>query len=44
MRNRLVHQYDAIDDAVVLGAVGDARRPFAAYVAVVERLVTAEER
>jgi uncharacterized protein YutE (UPF0331/DUF86 family) len=44
MRNRLVHQYDAIDDAVVLGAVGDARRLFAAYVAAVEQLVTAEER
>jgi uncharacterized protein YutE (UPF0331/DUF86 family) len=44
MRNRLVHQYDAIDDAVVLGAVGDARRLFAAYVAAVERFVTAEER
>jgi len=44
MRNRLVHQYDAIDDAVVLQAVGDARRLFAAYVVAVERLVTAEER
>jgi len=44
LRNRLVHQYDEIDDAVVLRAVGEARRLFTAYVEAVERLVTAEGR
>ncbi|HEX9581194.1 MAG TPA: DUF86 domain-containing protein [Gemmatimonadales bacterium] len=36
LRNRLVHQYEAIDDAIVLGAVAGARRDFAEYVAAVE--------
>ena len=44
LRNRLVHQYDEIDDAVVLRAVGEARRLFTAYVEAVERLLTAEGR
>lgn len=44
LRNRLVHQYDEIDDAVVLRAVGEARRLFTAYVEAIERLVTAEGR
>lgn len=26
LRNRLVHQYDAVNDAIVLAAVGQARR------------------
>jgi uncharacterized protein YutE (UPF0331/DUF86 family) len=33
----LVHEYDAIDDAIVLEAVREARRLFAAFVAAVER-------
>lgn len=41
LRNRLVHEYDEIDDAVVLGAVADACRLFAEYVAAVERYLTA---
>jgi len=40
LRNRLVHEYDAIDDALVLRAVGEARRDFAAFVAAVERYVS----
>jgi len=41
LRNRLVHEYDVIDDAIVLAAVHLARRDFAAYVAAVEVYVTA---
>lgn len=37
LRNRLVHEYDAIDDAIVLAAVRDARRQLAAFVAAIER-------
>jgi uncharacterized protein YutE (UPF0331/DUF86 family) len=40
LRNRLVHEYDAIDDDRVLGAVGEAVREFGAYVAAVERWLT----
>lgn len=36
LRNRLVHEYDAIDDAIVLEAVRDARRLFPRYVRAVE--------
>lgn len=36
LRNRLVHEYDAIDDATVLNAVGQARRSFADYAGAVE--------
>lgn len=36
LRNRLVHEYDAIDDEIVLDAVTRARRDFAEYVAAVE--------
>ena len=43
LRNRLVHQYDAIDDALVLQAMGGARRLFTAYVDAVEQFVAAEE-
>ena len=39
LRNRLVHEYDAIDDAVVLGAVGEARRLFRDFVAAIEQYV-----
>lgn len=36
LRNRIVHEYDAIDDAIVLRAAGTAAHQFAAYVAAVE--------
>lgn len=37
LRNRLVHEYDAIDDAIVLAAVRDARRQFSEFVAAIEQ-------
>ena len=37
LRNRLVHEYDAIDDAIVLAAVRFARQEFAAFVAAIEQ-------
>lgn len=36
LRNRLVHEYDDIDDSLVLDSVAEARRSFAEYVATVE--------
>lgn len=36
LRNRLVHEYEDVDDAIVLGAVREARRSFRAYAAAVE--------
>ncbi len=36
LRNRLVHEYEEIDDAIVLRAVGEARVSFADYVAELE--------
>lgn len=42
LRNRLVHEYDDIDDAIVLRAVGEARREFAEFVAAVERYLSAQ--
>lgn len=39
LRNRLVHEYDEIDDAIVLRAVGEARRSFADYVSAIERFL-----
>ena len=44
LRNRLVHEYDAIDDAVVLAAIAQARRLFTAYVTAVEAGLTAGGR
>jgi len=41
LRNRLVHEYDAVNDAIVLEAVRQARRDFTAYVAAIERYLTA---
>jgi uncharacterized protein YutE (UPF0331/DUF86 family) len=41
LRNRLVHEYDVIDDAIVLDAVGRARRDFAAYVTAIEQYLAA---
>ena len=37
MRNRLVHEYDAIVDAIVLDAVRKAQSLFPQYVAAIER-------
>lgn len=37
LRNRLVHEYDEIDDGIVLGAVRTAQARFGAYVEAVER-------
>lgn len=39
LRNRIVHDYDEIDDGIVLDAVGEARRLFPSYVAAVERFL-----
>ncbi len=39
LRNRLVHEYDEIDDAIVLKAVAEARRDFASYVEALERFL-----
>jgi len=44
LRNRLVHEYDALDDAIVLAAVGEACRGFTAYVAAVERYLERQPR
>jgi uncharacterized protein YutE (UPF0331/DUF86 family) len=41
LRNRLVHEYDEIDDLIVLAAVGRAQRDFGDYVAAVERFLQA---
>jgi uncharacterized protein YutE (UPF0331/DUF86 family) len=40
LRNCLVHEYAAIDDAIVLAAIERARRDFATYVAAVERYLS----
>lgn len=44
LRNRLVHEYDEIDDAIVHAAVGLARRQFAEYVAAIERYLASQGR
>lgn len=41
LRNRLVHEYDEIDDAIVLRAVSTAQDQFASYVAEIERYLAA---
>jgi len=43
LRNRLVHEYDRIDDAMVLAAVTEARSHFAAFVAAVEHWLARDE-
>lgn len=40
LRNRLVHEYDDINDEIVLKAVSEARQSLRDYVAAVERYVT----
>lgn len=42
LRNRLVHEYDEIDDAIVLRSVAEARLRFARYVAAVEEHLSAQ--
>ena len=44
LRNRLVHEYDDIDDEIVLKAVSEARQSLREYVAAVERHVTRDSR
>ena len=39
LRNRLVHEYDRIDDEIVLNAISEARRTLTDYVAAVEKHV-----
>ena len=41
LRNRLVHEYDVLDDAIVLAAAGDACDLLARYVAAVQRFLSA---
>ncbi len=42
LRNRLVHEYDRIEDALVLAAVSEARRSFAEYAVSIEGLLARE--
>ncbi len=42
LRNRLVHEYEDLDDAIVLEAVGDAIDQFSWYVEQVERYLEAD--
>lgn len=39
VRNRLVHEYDDIDDAIILEAVGEARALFPKYIRAVEDFI-----
>lgn len=43
LRNRLVHEYDAIDDALVLAAVRTARASLGTFVAAVEARLAAND-
>jgi len=40
LRNRLVHEYDEIDDAIVLESVSEARSLFRSFVEAVESFLT----
>jgi uncharacterized protein YutE (UPF0331/DUF86 family) len=42
LRHRLVHEYDEIDDAIVLAAVRSARSLYPAYLEAVERYLRAD--
>lgn len=42
LRNRLVHEYDEIDDTIVLEAVGEALRLFPRYVSAIEAKLESE--
>lgn len=39
LRNRLVHEYDDLDDGIVLDAVAEARRLYPRYVGAIEELL-----
>lgn len=39
LRNRLVREYDALEDEIVLEAVSEARAPFSHYVVAIEELL-----
>jgi uncharacterized protein YutE (UPF0331/DUF86 family) len=39
LRNRLVHEYDEIDDAIVLAALTQAQRDFSAFVQAMEQFL-----
>lgn len=43
LRNRLVHEYDAIDDEMVLAAVSTARDQFAAFVRAIDAWISGGE-
>jgi uncharacterized protein YutE (UPF0331/DUF86 family) len=43
LRNRLVHEYEVIDDAVVIKAVRLAQDLYPQYVAAIERHLTSKE-
>lgn len=42
LRNRLVHEYDEIEDGIVLESVGEALRLFPRYVSAIETTLEAE--
>ncbi|MBW2525766.1 MAG: DUF86 domain-containing protein [Deltaproteobacteria bacterium] len=42
LRNRLVHEYDRIDDAIVLAAVGEALALYPQYVAAIEAYLSSD--
>lgn len=44
LRNRLVHEYDRLDDGIVLRAVAEARRLFPRYVEAVESHIGSAEK
>lgn len=44
LRDRLVHEYDTIDDATVLTAVAEARRLFTEYVRAIEAVLSQDEK
>jgi uncharacterized protein YutE (UPF0331/DUF86 family) len=39
LRNRLVHEYDIIDDAIILASVDDALKLYAEYVRIIKDFV-----
>jgi uncharacterized protein YutE (UPF0331/DUF86 family) len=43
LRNRIVHEYDEIDDRIVLEAIPTARRDFRDYIAALEAYLSAHE-
>ncbi|WP_447602168.1 HepT-like ribonuclease domain-containing protein [Nitrospira sp. Nam80] len=43
MRNRLVHEYEAIDDTIVIAVVRQAQDLYPQYIAAVERHLASSE-